>query len=204
MKEQKNRLSYAVSYISYLLRNLSDVSLIDRIILYGSVAKKQSSKESDVDIFVELKKDTKKLRHEIEQGAESFYKSKEAIIFKILGTSNEISLKVGKLDEWPDLKRSIMSDGIVLFGNVDLGAKPTYAEHKIIFFWDNVKLNRTAFLNKLYGYKTKKITYVGLLERWSGKKLGKSCVIFPIKHRNELIDIMKKYKVQSQSIEVFI
>ena len=204
MSEQENRLSYAVSFVSYLLRNFSDKNSIDKIILYGSVAKNQSSSESDIDIFLELKKITKKSKENVELIVENFYNSKEAIIFKLLGVSNDINIKIGKLNDWPDLKRSIMSDGVVLFDKIDLREKSKGNEHKIIFFWDKINNNRTAFLNKLYGYKTKEVKYVGLLERWSSQKLGKSCIIIPIKYRDEFVEVMKKYKVQSKSVEVFI
>ncbi len=202
MGDQENRKAYAVSFVSYLLKNIDHAS-IDNIILYGSVAKNQSTKESDVDIFVNVKKETEKTNKNIREIADGFYSSKEAIIFKLLGVDSDINLMIGKLDDWVDLKRSILSDGILLWGKYEEKTKPSDTEHKVIFFWEGVGKNRTAFLNKLYGYKTKKIEVKGVLGKWGAQKLGKSCVILPIKHREEMIEILKKYRVNAKVIEVF-
>lgn len=202
MGEQENRKAYALAFASYLLRNISQKS-IEKIILYGSVAKSQSTKESDIDIFIEVDKETKRIKNEITKTLSGFYKSKEAIIFRLIGVENDINLKISKLDKWPELKRSILSDGIVLWGKFESRKKPENTEHKIIFFWDKVGKNRTVFLNKLYGYKTKNLEYKGALEKWQGIKTGKSCIMIPIKYRDEMIEIIRKYKVKSHSIEVF-
>lgn len=202
MTVQEVRKSYALAFTSFLLRNIN-VRSINKIILYGSVAKGESAKESDVDIFIDLVKDTEKMRKAISSIVEEFYKSKEAIIFKLLGIENDINAVAGKLDEWEDLKRSIQSDGIVLWGKFESG-KPRKTEHKIIFFWSRIEKNRGAFLNKLYGYKTRKKQYKGMLELWGGSKPGKSCIMIPIRHRDEMIELIKKYKINARSVEVFI
>jgi len=185
------------------MRKLSDVSKIKNIILYGSVAKSISTKESDVDIFLDVENDTKSMRKDVRKVLDNFYESKESIIFKLLGIDNEIKLKIGRLNDWKDLKRSILSDGFVLWGKMESG-KPLKTEHKIIFYWDRINKNRGAFLNKIYGYKTGKKEYKGFLSRTGGIKLGKSCIMIPIRYRDTMIDIIKKYKVNSKAVEVFV
>lgn len=203
MGEQENRKAYASAFASYLIRFLENSSLLNSIILYGSVAKSQSTKESDIDIFIDIKKETKKAKGKINKILDNFYRSKESIIFKLLGVENGISLIIGKLDNRPGLKRSILSDGFYLWSKVQARQKAIGTEHKVIFFWDHVGKSRTAFLNKLYGYKTKGLVYKGLLERWPATKLGKSCILIPIKNRDEFIEIAKKYRVNAKAVEVF-
>lgn len=202
MSIHENRRSYAISFISFLLRS-SDVKNMNRIILYGSVAKNQSTEESDIDIFIDVKKDTKKMKNDIKLLVENFYKSREAIIFKLLGIENDINVKTGKLDEWGDLKRSIQSDGIILWSKFESG-KPQKTLHMVIFYWKKIEKNRGAFLNKIYGYKTDGKAYTGMIERWEGKKLGKSCILIPIRYRDEMMELIKKYKIYAKSLEIFI
>ena len=61
--------AYASTFASFLMRKLGDnIKDIDRIILYGSVAKGNAMKNSDVDIFIDTKKDLKK--EVLEKGAD--------------------------------------------------------------------------------------------------------------------------------------
>ncbi|MBL7206775.1 MAG: nucleotidyltransferase domain-containing protein [Candidatus Aenigmarchaeota archaeon] len=202
-QRQIDRKAYALSFTSFLLRELKKPSKINSIILYGSVAKSISTDESDVDIFIDVEKETKNLKMEIQYVLERFYKSKEAIIFKTIGIDNEIKLKTSKLDKWEDLKRSIMSEGIVLWGKFESG-KPRKTKHMVIFHWDKIEKNRGAFLNKIYGYRTGGILYRGLLSGIDGSKLGKSCIMVPIKYREKVIVLLKKYNVNAKILEVFI
>lgn len=203
MSDQEKRKSYALSFASFLLRELSDISKINKIILYGSVAKSTSAKDSDIDIFLDVERDTKIFRKEVENILERFYKSKEAIIFNLVGVKNEIKLKIGRLEEWKDLKRSIMSDGFVMWSRYESPKLPM-TEHKIIFYWKRIEKNRGAFLNKLYGYKTGGKTYKGFLEQANGIKLGKSSIMIPIKYKEEMIILLKKYNVDAKTMEVFV
>jgi predicted nucleotidyltransferase len=202
MNRQALMKSYASAFSSFIIRSLGDNPGISRIILYGSVAKSSATNESDVDIFIESVGDPKRLRVDADLVLNRFYESKEAIIFKLMGVSNEVSLKVGRLDDWPDLKRSIMSDGIILWGKFE-GTKPKASKHSVIFYWNGVGSNRGAFLNHMYGYKSMAKRYEGLVSKVGGTKLGKSCIMVPQKYRDRTIAVMKKYRVNAKSIEVF-
>jgi predicted nucleotidyltransferase len=203
MSEQELRKSYAISFVSFIMKNPKLATKIDMIILYGSVAKSTSFKDSDIDIFIESEKSTEKFRKDIDLALKDFHRSKEAIIFKLTGIDNEIKPKIGRLDEWPDLKRSILSDGIVLWGRMEHG-KPKGTKHMVIFHWGNVEKNRGAFLNKVYGYKVGGKKYEGVISRNGGSKLGKSCVMLPIGYREKMIEIIKKYGVSAKAVEVFV
>lgn len=194
--------AYASSFVSYLLVNLKDTKNIDKVILFGSVAKDESNRESDVDIFIELKNKNEKIEKEAEKIIESFYKSREALFFKAKGIDNKINLIVGKLDEWKELKTSIESTGIVLYGNYvssDISGK----KYSIIS-WDRIEKNRGAFLNKIYGFKIKGKTYKGLIEKLDGKKIGKSSIMIPVEHREDIIILLKIYKVNAKIMDVYL
>ncbi len=192
--------AYASYFVSYLLDNL-DVN-IDKIILFGSAARGEAGKDSDVDIFIDIEKSTKSEEKEIRKILDGFYKSREALIFKSRGIDNKINLIIGRLDDWKDLKESIESTGMVLYGNyVPSGIKGK--KHAIIS-WDKIGKNRGAFLNKIYGVKIGEKKYQGLLEKLGGKKLGKSTIIIPIQHREEILKEVRNYEVNARVIEVYV
>src|SRR3989344_7815435 len=142
--------AYASYFASFLINNLDDFSNLKSIILFGSVVRGEADKDSDVDIFIDVKKLNKNKEKEIKKILEGFYKSREALLFKTFGIDNKINLIIGRLDEWKDLKRSIESTGIVLYGKYSYGGK---GERKYaVIFWDKIGKNRGAFLNKLYGF----------------------------------------------------
>lgn len=193
--------AYASYFSSYLLASLKEKNNIEKIILFGSVARDETGKESDIDIFIELRKENKKIKPEIEKILENFYKSRESLLFKSKGIDNKINLIIGRLDKWINLKKSIESTGIILYGRYissDISGK----KHAIIF-WDNIGKNRGAFLNRVYGFKTKGKHYQGLIERLGGKKLGKSSIILPIENKDEILKLIKIYKVNAKIIEVY-
>lgn len=197
-------ISYASYFVSYLLDNLKDIKNISRIILFGSIARNQEDKDSDMDIFIELNQKDKNFEKVANKMVNNFYNSRESIIFKSKGIDNKINLKIGKLKDWKDLYRSIASDGIILYEHYSAKEKPADSKHCIIIFWDKIGKNRGAFLNKIYGFKINNKRYAGLIEKFSGKKIGKSCILLPIQYKSEIFKLIKDYEVNAKSIEVFL
>lgn len=200
--EQAEIKAYALAFVSFLVREMkSRIRLIERVVLYGSVATGTATKESDVDIFIETRKSVKP---EVENILARFYKSKEAMLFRLNGIENEISVKVGELKKWKELHRSISSTGIVLWGDYEATGPPIGTKREIIVYWSGIRKNRTAFLNRVYGFGSGGKKRTGLIELWNGKRLGKSCVMVPAKYRNEVTELAKKYGVNMKAIEAFI
>src|SRR3989338_6350390 len=198
-----NLKSYASYFISYILDNLKETENIERIILFGSVAKEEATKESDIDIFIEPKRKNINIEKEIKSLEESFYKSRESSLFKIRDIENKFSIKIGKLKDWKDLHRSIASTGITLYGTYEAKETPAGLRHQIIIFWEKIGKNRGSFLNKLYGFNVKGKHYAGLIEKLEGKKLGKSCILLPIKNKETIFKLIKKHEVKAKIIEAF-
>lgn len=195
--------AYSVSFVSYFVSEIGErLKDIDSIILYGSVAKGEAGKESDVDLFIDTTNGVK-ISGIVKRIADSFPSSKEFLWFKSKGVQNEISVKCGKLSEWKELHRSIASTGIILWSRFEPEERPVGAKHKIIFFWNEIGKNRGAFLNKLYGFTSGGKRYSGLLEKWGGYRTGKSCVIIPVRYKKEMTESLKYYKVNAKNVEVF-
>jgi len=201
-KQQNSKLSYASYFASYLLNELNDFSRIRSIILFGSVARGDSNNDSDVDIFVEVNRKSKKIEEEIDRIIESFYSSREGLLFKSKGIDNKINVVVGKINEWSDLKKSIESTGIVLYGAYCTGE--ISGSKWMIVSWDKIGKNRGAFLNKVYGVKIGGKVYNGLLSLFGGEKIGKSSVMIPVEYGKEFVKLLKKYDVSAKVKEVYI
>ncbi len=196
-------ISYASSFVTYLLTHLKNLNNVTKIILFGSIARNEATKESDVDLFIEIKKKTKKAEREIRNIEESFYQSREAALFKTQGIENKLSVKLGKLAEWKDLAESIASTGITLYGPYETSERPSGAQRFVIVFWNGIGKNRGSFLNKLYGVTVNNKHYDGLLARVGGKKLGKSCIMLPIASKKDMFRLLQEHKVQAKVQEVY-
>lgn len=195
--------SYASYFVSYLLHNLKNIENIQRIVLFGSVAKGEETKESDIDLFIEVKKMTKKFEGEVQKIEEEFYRSREASLFKLKGVDNEFNIKIGRLTDWKDLYQSIASTGVILYGPYESRELPSGVRGYAIIFWEGVNKNRGAFLNKVYGFKVRGKRYEGLLEKYQGNRLGKSCILIPVQYKKEILTLTHKYAIKSRVMEVF-
>ena len=195
--------AYVSYFVAYLLSNFKNLDNIKRIILYGSIAKDEAKEDSDVDIFIEVDKKTKKIENEIKNIEVEFYQSREAILFKSKNIENKFSIKIGGLKNWKDLYKDIASTGIVLYGPYEAKELPSGVKHFIIIFWNKIGINRGAFLNKIYGFKIKNKYYSGLLLKFNGKKLGKSCIMLPIEYKKDIFRLLKEHKVEAKVLEIF-
>lgn len=189
-------ISYALDFASFLLEKLGkEAEKINSIILFGSVARGEASEKSDIDIFIDLASDEKRTEKTIEKTAGEFY---ESAIFrkywKLLGIKNEINCVSGRLDEWKDIKRSIISDGIILYGKYKGQIKE--GKNYTILSWKSVKpeTKRAVFNKKMFGYSHRNKFYNGLMQAYSGEKLD-SAVLIPMEHANDAIRLFRKMKI---------
>src|SRR3989338_8805163 len=157
-------ISYAMDFASFLMQKISDKNTVKNIILFGSVAREESGKESDIDIFIDLAKNNEKIEKEILRHLEGFIESvKCKTYWRMFGIENEIKLTIGVLNEWNDLKPSILSNGMTLYGKFKLDIK---GNHETFFIWENIKPNseRVLFNKQLLGYKQNNRFYDGLTQ----------------------------------------
>lgn len=201
-RQQDSKLSYASYFVSYLLNEIKDFSRVNSIILFGSVARGNAGKDSDVDIFIDVNRANKKFEGDVGKIVEGFYSSRECLLFKSKGIDNKINVIVGKINDWPDLKKSIESMGVVLYGAYQ--AEGVSGRKWTIISWDKIGKNRGAFLNKVYGVKIGGRKYAGLLDEYGGEKIGKSSIMIPVEHGSEFVKLMKKYEVSAKVREVYL
>src|SRR3989338_9524115 len=188
--ERNKLIAFALNFASFLLEKMN----VNAIILFGSVAKNQFDDESDIDLFIETEN---KNKDKINSILELYEKSKDYETFKLLGIKNDISIKCGKLVEWTELKMSIISGGIVLYGTYQ--STPEKLNHKVLFLLsleNNSKAKKVKIWRKIYGYRQRvgKKTYIskGMIE----KRLGRGAFIVPIEDSQKVIDYLKSNKIK--------
>lgn len=193
--KQENLIAYALHFASFLIGTVKESSRIKRIILFGSVARGDFTKESDIDLFVDTEEN---IEEEIEKARKLFMMSQAQRAWELKGVSQEVSLKTGNLDEW-ELKRSIISDGILLYGKAK--QTPEDAEFYVLLQLSYRGLSQNQKLKlwrKLYGHRQKigrKIyASAGLLDKAKGKRI-ESGILVPVHHEKELREFLRKNKV---------
>lgn len=191
-------LGYSFFAAGYLLSGLSERELkkLKSVLLFGSVAQGNATKESDIDLFFDVEMPRKSqlaLRSKLNKEAENFYISSKGLEFKMMGIDSDISIKVGKLEEWADLAQSISSHGIVLYQRYT--AEPPGLRAYAIFSWESPGKAKGALLNRLYGYRTRKKFYPGLLQKAKGIKIGKGAIMVPANYSGAFEEIFEGYKL---------
>lgn len=189
-------IAYALDFTSFLLQKTKAGEQINNIILFGSVARGESGNDSDIDIFVDIAGEEKKITNDLNKCLDDFMKSaKYANYWRMLNIKNEIRLTIGELNKWEELQPSILSDGILLYGKFKAGIEK--GVHKVIFVWENVKPNskRVLFNKQMFGYKQGKKFYNGLIQKYHGERLGKGIIIAPLGSSNIFHQIFKRYKI---------
>lgn len=195
---------YGVLAAAYLISSLSknEIKHVRNVLLFGSTARFAASEKSDVDIFFDVSASRRfqlALRSKLNKAAEQFYLTTAALGFKSKGVDNELSIKVGKLEEW-ELAKSISSHGMVVYSKYS--AKPPGIKAYTILSWESPK-NKGALLNKLYGYRANNKHYLGLLQKTKSTKLGRAVIMVPAHSRDVFIDVLEKYRVNYSRHDVW-
>ena len=158
---EEQRIQYALAGTASVLSALDSTIFkkINGVYIFGSVAQRTATDESDVDVFFDCDLTValgKMVRKTIQKWYDEFRMSIQGLKFKADGISNSFSPIVGKIGEWRDIKRSVAVSGIQLYGaaHISLQGEPWF-----VYAWEKVKKNRGAFLNFIYGYRVKKKRY---------------------------------------------
>lgn len=196
-------IAYTMDFASFLIGEIKNKDNIRNIILFGSVAREDNAEDSDIDIFVDVVKEDKKNEKEISGLLTKFMNSvKFKNYWKLLDVKNEIKIMVGDLNNWKNLKSSIIANGLVLYGKF----KPAVKEgrHLVFFAWENIKPNskRVLFNKQMFGHKQKGKFYDGLVGKYMGERIGKGCIIAPLEHGNVFHSLFKKYRISVKIMKV--
>lgn len=202
-------VSYTYDFVSYLMLqpDLNKFN-IERIILFGSVARHDYDEKSDVDIFIDTKnKKIDGLRKIVDKIKSDFFNSERFDKWRLLNMKNEFSIIVSNLqdDKWKDLRRSMHSHGIVLYDRYLEGKKEDLRAYSLIKWEIGSKENnkRVNLARKFYGYKQKGKEYTGVLVDMDATLIGDSVVIIPSQHTNRIRHILNTLKIKYKIKDIY-
>jgi len=200
-QNKKNKLiAYALDFVSFLLEHNTE---LERAILFGSVVRNEFDKESDIDIFLETNEKEEKI-----QGLLTQFAKTKGENWKLKGIENQISFKIGKLEKWPKLRRSIQSCGLLLYGEYKEIPENIDSYNLFLLNFDKLKrAKKVSVWRKMYGYSQKvgdkKYAKIGAINNLGGKKLERGVLVFPSKNVKEVKDFLNKNKVKFRVIEIW-
>lgn len=199
-------------YVYDFIRILSGKAAgkIGDIILFGSVARGDFDKDSDIDIFVNVAGEIEKeMRKSVNDALNEFELYSERT-WKLHGMDLPIKCVVGDINspKWSELKREIISSGIVLYGRYN--ELPQNLKRCFIFSFSFSRLkpgDRARLIRKIYGYSSKKgrktYQHTGILKELKGERLNPSVVMVPAEGYKKLFDFFRKSRISFRITEVW-
>jgi len=184
-----------------IVKELSKISDVKAVILYGSFARGENTSRSDIDLLILTTKE--KTSDEIQNKIIDLEPEIDRSVQPTIRTIAELQ----KTDS--GLIQNIFVEGKILYlmepadipSALLLEQKPYFI---YLFRLNNlnqkqkVKFNRALYVQVRKGYK-----YEGLLHELGGKKLSPGSIIVPHLHRTEMERFFKKYNVQYEKLTVW-
>ncbi|MDP2925075.1 MAG: nucleotidyltransferase domain-containing protein [Nanoarchaeota archaeon] len=204
--------SYVYDFLSMVFENEILNKEISEVILFGSTAKGTHDKNSDIDIFIEIKDIHKK--EIIEKHLRSIQKSFETAsekTWKLKNFTLPINFIVGRLDdpEWGGLNEEISSSGISLYS--EYKKLPEKIKHYYLFNYSLSNLKRKdkmKFIRTLFGYNINKnnkdYLQKGIIEQYNGMKLASNVVLIPSGEIKNIKKLFNEYKIKYKIFDTWI
>lgn len=195
---REDLISQAYGFMSYLFREPK--IKVKGIFLFGSVARGDFDEKSDIDIFVDVeKKGEKEMERKAKRALERFYMI-EGEKWRLKGSRNKISLKIGALEEW-ELKDSVEKEGIILYGRAGSPKLKKY----LLFTLEPITLikKRMKVMRKLFGRKEKGYQDKGLVAEYEGKTLDPRSFMVSSEGLKKISFFLAKEKVKFRFEEIW-
>lgn len=194
------KIAYAAAFCSFLIERAAGIR---SVVLFGSVSRGEADNKSDIDLFIDAPSGN---AHRIRKILDNFYESKINELWRLKGVKNPISLIVGDIEkkEWADLKRSIITDGIILFGKYK--SEPEKLKHFMLFSYSDIKdaKKRVNLHRKLFGYKVGTARYEGIVLKSGGIRHGSGSFSVPIEKYMDVRSVFKELKITPKILEIWI
>lgn len=200
--EHNRLIGYAQDFVSFLVSgDYLKGYTIRNIILYGSVARGDFTQESDVDIFIDCMDPDSRLGKEAGRSVDEFFTSIWFDKWKRLGVGNMISCMAGRIEDAGDLRISIISDGIVLYGKY---SPETKGKAMALFVVGGMRpeKKRVFLTRKLFGYTLNGKPYSGIVSRYGGEKLSSGCFIVPVQFSKSVSSLLREKKASFKVREI--
>ncbi len=195
------------------IKRVSDIDLIRCIILFGSVARGEADRRSDVDLLVifdtELPPESIKEREKIGEIALDLEKKYDRSIQIVFTNKNFDGLDRRFVEE-------TLREGIILYGrNPEISAEKLKLEPFTLIYFSLKRLSKSDKMRvrkALYGHRTLKkykgkvykSEVKGLVEEFGGMRTGIASVIIPARRTKEFLEVLKKFGVKYHTLDVWL
>ncbi len=201
------QISFAVSYagnaLSFLFLDPTLLSHIRAVYLYGSAARGELTKESDLDIFIDcIAEEEKEIEHKAKAAFSRFVASQDYDKWKRLHFTFPFSLHVGDFQSW-ELKNSILADGILLYSK----STSSLSGNRLLLFILELPKNKNKYLHfvrTFFGRKEKGYKEHGMLYELQGIKISSNVVLIPKEHLQNVTQFFIKQKISYSFKEVML
>ncbi|MBI1936426.1 nucleotidyltransferase domain-containing protein [Candidatus Woesearchaeota archaeon] len=184
-------------------KEISDLPNVEYIFLFGSVAREEADRRSDIDICAIISDNDKKNISKIALDMEKKYNKNIQLV---------ISRNFLKLDEY--FIDKLMEEGILLFGKEPIiKLKNIRCLESLLISYSMKKLahkDKMKIKTKLYGYSTKKkankkvykSSYSGLIKELNGQSVGAGAVLIPFKKAKYILKILDSFGAEYETIRL--
>jgi predicted nucleotidyltransferase len=205
-----NVLPYLYDFVSLLFEDPEASESIKGVILFGSVARGDFDKKSDIDLFIDTSaNDVEKVTLILREAEKRFVVASRKK-WETMGIKLPLNTIVGTLEgpEWKELRGEISSQGITIYGKN--GLVPENVKRLSLLSYSLAKISQERKMNllrRLFGYTIRKSgkEYVqeGLIEKIGGEKVGKNAVIVPAEKTREMRKLFHSFGVNPRITEVW-
>jgi len=182
-------------------RELSSISEIRLVILYGSYARGDFGPKSDLDLFILTSKSDaiEKIHNAIIRIEEKIGKSIQPTI--------RAEEEIRKTDS--GLLQNLLREGKILFLRdfYEISAVTLLKQKPFVIYSFRInslsQKNKAKFNREFYSRTKRKYEYEGLLQKLGGEKLASGCVMIPFREKNGMEKIFKKYKIKYETKNIW-
>lgn len=189
----------------FLVRITQEIPSLSVAVLFGSMARGDYDKRSDIDIMLVVDSKNKEDLNQI-----------ISRVITELQPHREIRTVVTDLHDYDeDYYQNVFREGRVLYGKVILTPEHLALKPYLIVSYDlSGKPNtlQVKISKKVHGYTSKKVIdgeekiyrYDGIEKKYNGKVISKSAVILPFDSGNEFVEELKGLKVPFRIFKVWM
>ena len=182
-------------------KELSLISEIKLVILYGSYARGDFGPKSDLDLFILTSRNDsiEKIHNAIIRIEEKIGKSLQPTI----RTEEEFR----KTDS--GLLQNLLREGKILFlrNFYEISAVTLLKQKPLIICSFRInslsQKNKAKFNREFYARTKKQYEYRGLLQKLGGEKLASGCIMIPFRAKNGMEKVFKKYKIEHETKNIW-
>ncbi|MBI5072939.1 nucleotidyltransferase domain-containing protein [Candidatus Woesearchaeota archaeon] len=211
-KQTSKAIAYAQNALSFVFLDPTLINKCSAIYLFGSAARGEMEKESDIDLFFDYEsffpdniKNEKAITEKesaIRAALSRFSKSNDFQKWKQLGFTPPFSINAGELEEW-ELKTSVFADGILLYSKEPLTS--VAKRHVLITYVLPQKKTKYLFVVRtLFGRKEEGYKDAGLIGACNAKRIATTVLLVPKEQAEIVFKFLQKEKIEYSFMEVGI